>query len=82
MRKTYQNNLNDDGIFNFIYSIQMKDYIIKTMRSLRAEGNIAEILSIVNLKVFRLFIYLFERMRGGLERIAKEHIFKEMKISH
>ena len=43
---------------------------------------IAEILSIVNLKVFRLFIYLFERKHGSLERIANEHNFKEMKISH
>ena len=43
---------------------------------------IAEILSIVNLKVFRLFIYLFERMHESLEWIAKEHKFKEMKISH
>ena len=28
---------NDDGVFDFIYLIRMKDYIVKTTRSLRAE---------------------------------------------
>ena len=28
---------NDDRVFNFIYFIMMKDYIVKTTRSLRAE---------------------------------------------
>ena len=28
---------NDDLLFNFIYFIKMKDYIVKTTRSLRAE---------------------------------------------
>ena len=28
---------NDDSVFNFIYSIKMKEYIVKTARSLRAE---------------------------------------------
>ena len=40
---------NDDGVFNFISLIKMKDYIVKIL---------TEILSIVNVKVFRLLIYL------------------------
>ena len=28
---------NDDSVFNFIYLIKVKDYIVKTTRSLRAE---------------------------------------------
>ena len=35
--KTYQNISGNDGVFNFIYLIKMKDYIVKTTRSLRAE---------------------------------------------
>ena len=40
---------NDDGVFNFISLIKIKDYIVKTL---------TEILSIINVKVFRLFVYL------------------------
>ena len=41
---------NDEGVFNFIsLIIKMKDYTVKIL---------TEILSIVNVKVFRLFIYL------------------------
>ena len=40
---------NDDGVFNFISLIKMKDYTVKIL---------TEILSIVNVKVLRLFIYL------------------------
>ena len=48
-RRLTRTILNDDGVFNFISLIKMKDYIVKT---------ITEILSIVKEKVFRLFIYL------------------------
>ena len=41
---------NDDSLFN--YFIKMKDYIVKTTRSL-----VAETFSIAYVKVFRLFIY-------------------------
>ena len=41
-----------------------------------------ELREIVNVKVFRLFIYLIEWIRGNRGQIAKEHKFKEMKISH
>ena len=48
--ETYQMIIsNDDGVFNFISLIKIKDYIVKTL---------TEILSIINVKVFRLFIYL------------------------
>ena len=42
---------NDDSLFN--YFIKIKDYIVKTTRSL-----VAETFSIAYVKVFRLFIYL------------------------
>ena len=35
--KTNQNISGNDGVFNFIYLIKMKDYIVKTTRSLRAD---------------------------------------------
>ena len=41
---------NDDRLFN--YFIKVKDYIVKTTRSL-----VAETFSIAYVKVFRLFIY-------------------------
>ena len=41
---------NDDSLFN--YFIKIKDYIVKTTRSL-----VAETFSIAYVKVFRLFIY-------------------------
>ena len=46
---------NVDGVFN--YFIEMKDYIVK-QRGLCELSEIAKTLSIVYVKVFRLFIYL------------------------
>ena len=58
----------------------MKDYIVKT-RGLCELSEIAEILSIVNIMVFRLFIYklyLFDSMKTRVPRITKDpHKFKE-----
>ena len=53
---------NDNGIFNFIYFIKMKDYIVKTTRSLRAEW-IAETLSIVNVNFLGCLFILFYCMK-------------------
>ena len=72
---------NDDSVFNCF--IKIKDYIVKTTRSLLAEWNtveIAETFSIADVKVFRLFIYLIvlkHRSRG--RRITKNYKFKERK---
>ena len=49
---------NDDGAFNFIYLIKMKDYIVIKQRCLCELSEIAEILSIVDVNVFGLFIYI------------------------
>ena len=38
----------DDGVFNFIYLIKMKDYMVKTTRSLPAEWNRRNTLYTVN----------------------------------
>ena len=56
---------NDDSIFNFIYFIKMKDFIVKTTRSLWAEW-IAKTLSIVN-------VNFLGRKHGSHGQIAKEH---------
>ena len=42
-------------------------------------SEIAEIHSIVNVKVFRLFIYVIVLKHGSRGRIAKENKFKEAK---
>ena len=48
---------NDDGVFNYFF--KMGDRIVKTTRTLSSEPcEIAETLSIVYVKVFKLFIYL------------------------
>ena len=54
----------------------MKDYIVKTKRSLLAEWN-RRILSIVNVTVFGLFIYWIVWKHGSRGRIAKDDNFKE-----
>ena len=63
--KPYKNNSNDDSIFNFIYFIKMKDFIVKTTRSLWAEW-ITKTLSIVN-------VNFLGRKHGSHGQIAKEH---------
>ena len=80
--KTYKNNFDDTGVFNF-YFIKMKDYIAKTTRSLPTDWNSRN--SKVNVKVFKLFIYLIVWKHGSRGRIAKEHKFRETKyiiVSH
>ena len=57
----------------------MKDYIVKT-RGLCELSEIAEILSIVNIMVFRLFIYkvyLFDSMKTRVPWTNYPHKFKE-----
>ena len=50
----------------------MKDYIVKTTRSLRAQW-IAETFSIVYVTVFRFFIYLMYENTGAVDDwIAKK----------
>ena len=74
--------LNDTGVFNF-YFIKMKGYIAKTTRSLPTDWNSRN--SKVNVKVFKLFIYLIVWKHGSRGRIAKEHKFRETKyiiVSH
>ena len=51
----------------------MKDYIVKTTRSLRAEWNSRNILYIVYVTVFRLCIYLMYENTGDVDDwIAKK----------
>ena len=63
----------DDVVFN--YFMKMKDYIVKTARSLRAQWNSRNTLY----KVFRLFTYLIVWKHESRGRIAKEYKFKEAK---
>ena len=65
------------GVFNFI-SLRWRIALLK-QQGLCELNEIAEILSIVNVKVFRLFIYLIVWKHGSPGRIAKEHKFKETK---
>ena len=74
---------NDDGVFNFIYLIKMKDYIVIKQGGLCELSEVAEILSIVNVNVFGLFIYicLYENM-GLVEELPRTINSKKQKISH
>ena len=59
--KTFKNNSNNDGVF--YYFIKMKDYIVKTRRSLRAEWNIRNTLYSLR-KRFQV-VYLFDCMKNS-----------------
>ena len=65
---------NDDCVFN--YFIKLRDYIVTKQRGLCDLSEIAETLSIVYVKVFRLFIYWLYENTGAVNELPRSRIHR------
>ena len=70
----------DDSVYNFVYFIKMKDYVVKTMRSLRAAWNSRNTLEQFSGCSFKL-IWLYENT-GAMDELPRSINSKKQKISH